>query len=567
MLALTLLLAVQAQVAATTSSMQTLAADYVAARWRYSPTEASTAGEHGGDVDRHLDDRSMTALVARSIWLKSFAVSLAHFAPTLTDPEERADAELLTASVRLERIELDEAHPYTHDVDGPISTLGDALFFMSVRAYAPLDRRCSDLAARLAEVPRYLDQVQKLQQSYEPIEAAAALDDGQGLASYLDELPQSCKTTKGFAAVQKNAATAHAAVGRFLQFVRAELPQKTHVAFRAGPELFAKMFGPYLQTDRTPDDVLAAAHQRLVTLHAEMAVAARKVLTAAGQSTAGNDHVVTKRALDLVAADHPPAGEYFALVKKSLADAHGFVRAQKLLTLDARENLSVRETPEFLRSSLSVAAFDPAPALQPDLGAFYYFTPFPPSWTAEQLASKLREYNRWMIDILTIHEAMPGHYVQFERANDVQPTWRRTLRALLGSTAYIEGWACYAQDVVVNAGFRDGNPRLFLTDRKMELRAVLNSILAISLHARAMTDEAALKLMMDEGFQERAEAEGKLRRAKLSIVQLCSYFVGYEEWKAIRKATEPKLDAQKFHDRALGEGPVTFASLRALLLH
>ncbi len=468
----------------------------------------------------------------------------------------------------LERLELDEVRSYAHDADGPMSTIGDAMFFMSVRPYAPLPRRCADMAARLSEVPRYLKQVRAGLTEYEPANAAAALDDGMGTADALKDLPATCRAVN-FAAMQNAVDRATAELAMYLQFVKNDLPKKPHVDFRLGAALYAKRFGPYLQTDRAPDDVLAAAQKRLLTLHAEMATAARKLLADAKQpaTAAEDDHAVTKRALDLVAADHPPAAEYFALVRQSLDEATKFVQSHGLLTLDARQNLTVRETPEFLRSALSVAAFDPAPPLTPELGAFYYFTPFPTAWTAAQLASKLREYNRWMLDILTIHEAMPGHYVQFERGNDVQPAWRRTLRALLSSTAYVEGWACYAQDLVVDAGFRDHNPRLYLSDRKMELRAVLNSILDISLHTRAMTDDAALKLMMNDGFQERAEAEGKLRRAKLSVTQLCSYFVGYEEWKAVRKAAEAVagFDLTRFHDRALGEGPVTFASLRTLL--
>src|SRR5207248_3922958 len=136
------------------------------------------------------------------------------------------------------------------------------------------------------------------------------------------------------------------------------------------------------------------------------------------------------------------------------------------LTMEKRANLRVIETPPFMRSQLGVAAFDGAPPLEPDAGAFYYVTPFPPDWPATKVDAKLREYNRYMLALITIHEAMPGHYVQFEHANDVQPETRRVLRWVLGSGAYIEGWAVYTQDLMVDAGFYHHDPKLQLQEYK-----------------------------------------------------------------------------------------------------
>ena len=188
-------------------------------------------------------------------------------------------------------------------------------------------------------------------------------------------------------------------------------------------------------------------------------------------------------------------------------------------------------------------------------------------------AEQRREYNRFMLELLTIHEAMPGHYVQFEHANQVQPQIRRVLRWVLGAGSYVEGWAVYTQDVMVDAGYLGGpgsadNTRLKLQARKLELRAVANSILDIKLHTAGLSDEDALKLMIDDAFQERPEAEAKLRRAKLSVTQLCSYFVGGETWRMTRAQAEkkPGFSLKSFHDRALGEGAVTLPTLRTLLL-
>lgn len=136
-----------------------------------------------------------------------------------------------------------------------------------------------------------------------------------------------------------------------------------------------------------------------------------------------------------------------------MAEARQFVREKNLLTLPAIDNLQVIETPEFMRGIYSVGGFKPAPALEPHLGAFYWLTPIPPTLAKESIESKLREYNYYGLKILTIHEAMPGHYVQFEYANKVQPTLRRFLRGVFGNGPYVEGWAVYATDLLLEQGY------------------------------------------------------------------------------------------------------------------
>jgi len=141
------------------------------------------------------------------------------------------------------------------------------------------------------------------------------------------------------------------------------------------------------------------------------------------------------------------------------------------------------------------------------------------------------------------------------------------LRWVLGSNAYIEGWAVYAQDLVVDAGYLDHSPKLKLSEAKLELRAVMNAILDIRLHTKDLSDEEALRLLTEEAYQERPEAEQKLRRAKLSVTQLCSYFVGGEAWRALRKQAEGEsgFDARVFHDQALGAGAVPLTHLKSVL--
>jgi uncharacterized protein (DUF885 family) len=222
-----------------------------------------------------------------------------------------------------------------------------------------------------------------------------------------------------------------------------------------------------------------------------------------------------------------------------------------------------------MRGIYSVGGFNPAPALEPNLGAFYWITPIPPSWPRERIESKLREYNFYGLKILTIHEAMPGHYVQFEYANDVQPQLRRILRAVFGNGPYVEGWAVYATDFMLEAGYLNNSPELRLTFLKHQLRVLANTILDVRLHTKGMTDQEALDLMIKDGFQEREEAIGKLQRAKLSSAQLPTYYVGWRDWKRLRDRVRSEKGAafslKEFHESSLREGAVPLPVLSRLL--
>jgi len=184
--------------------------------------------------------------------------------------------------------------------------------------------------------------------------------------------------------------------------------------------------------------------------------------------------------------------------------------------------------------------------------------------------SKLREYNNWVLQWLTIHEALPGHYVQFERANAVRPVTRRLIRVLCANGPYVEGWAEYVAQVLMYEGFDDRDPRYRISYLKVWLRAIANAILDIRMHTMNMTDQEALDLMQKDAFQTQAEAEGKLQRAKLSSTQLPTYFVGNRDWWRLRKKYEAakgtSFSLAEFHDRALDQGPIPLEDLEKILL-
>jgi len=227
-------------------------------------------------------------------------------------------------------------------------------------------------------------------------------------------------------------------------------------------------------------------------------------------------------------------------------------------------------TPPFMRGIYSVAGFHSAPALEPQAEAEYWVTPIDPKMADDKAESKLREYNNYALKWLTIHEALPGHYVQAEHANNIQPERRRLLRALFGNGAYVEGWAEYIAQVMMDEGFLNNDPRFRMVMRKIRLRLLSNTILDIKMQTMGMTDEQAMELMTKDAFQTQAEAQGKLVRAKLSSTQLPTYYVGLREWLAFRKRYETaagkNFDLLKFHDLVLDQGPLPVPVVEMLVM-
>ena len=281
------------------------------------------------------------------------------------------------------------------------------------------------------------------------------------------------------------------------------------------------------------------------------------------------ENAVIGEVLGKIADRHSTPATYMDDARKDLDEARAYVQQKHLLTLPPRSNLQVIPTPEFMRGIYAVGGFNPAPALEPQLGAFYWVTPIPADWPAARAESKLREYNFYKLKLLTIHEAMPGHYVQMEVANDVTPPARRLLRAVFGNGPYIEGWAQYATQMMLDEGFLDHSPEMALTFAKEELRVIANLILDVRLQMLQMTDQDALDLMEKQTFQEHEEAVAKLQRAKLSSCQLPMYFLGWNGWLKVRegyqKARGNAYKLSEFNDMALKEGAVPLPVLGRLL--
>jgi uncharacterized protein (DUF885 family) len=561
-------------------SFAPLAEEFVYSSLALSPVGATGAGYHrhkdpktGKELplDEMLDDLSPSGIEQQRRFYQEFRRRLAAVKPEQLSPEDRADYDIVQDQISLNLLDLDEIRSYRHNPTVYIELLGNALFYPHVLEYAPQKQRAGHMIARLRKMPAFLEQARKNLEESPEIWTTVAIEENDGNIGLVEKIIPAALPEDLRPEFNEAARPALAALRGFQEYLKTGLAKRNRYDWRLGKEKYDKKFRYVLATDLTPDQVLANAESGIQAVRARMLELARPLHAKLypGNKAAGDESRIIAETLAKIAARHSTPATYMSDAKTDLEEARAFVREKGLLPLPPRENLQVIETPEFMRGVYAVGGFMPAPALEPQLGAFYWITPIPENWPKQRIESKLREYNFYKLKLLTIHEAMPGHYVQFEYANDIEPKTRRILRAVFGNTPYIEGWAQYAEQMMIDNGFLHHSPELQLTFLKEELRVLANAILDIRLQTLGMTDQEALDLMEQQTFQEPAEAEPKLRRAKLTSAQLPAYHVGWRDWLRVREQyRQAKGSAYRlsgFHEQALREGAVPLPVLARLL--
>jgi uncharacterized protein (DUF885 family) len=553
--------------------------EFVYGSLAFSPSSATAAGLHeyqGQKLDEMLDDFSPAALAKQRTFYEKFQRNLAELKIDGFSLEERADLQIMQDQIALALLDINEIHTSLHSPQSYVETLGNALFSPFVLEYAPQHERIRQIIARLQKVPLFLDQASTSLVSSPDIWTQVAIDENDGNIVLVDKeiraaVPADLSTEYARAARQ-----ALDAMTKFKVYLKGSLSSRNNAKWRL-ENIYPRKFRYVLESGVEADDTLQRAERELPAVRARMLEIARPLHAAL--APAHKDHpelngverenAIIGEVLNNIAQKHSTRESYMDDAKKDLEEARAFVGERRVLSLPPRSNLQVIPTPMFQRGIYAVGGFSPAPALQPELGAFYWVTPIPETWPKERVESKLREYNFYKLKLLTIHEAMPGHYVQFEYANDVQPKTRRLLRSVFGNGPYIEGWGQYATQAVLDEGYLKHAPEMALTFAKEELRVIANAILDIRLQMLNMTDEEALDLMEKQTFQEEEEAKAKLQRAKLSSAQLPTYFVGWRGWMKVREDLRQSkgsgFNLTDFNDRALKEGAVPLPALSTLL--
>ena len=551
-----------------------LAEDFVNTSLALSPSTATSMGYHqhqGVVLDELLDDLSDQAIAGQRVFYNEAHANADRMAQMQLTPDARADLTIIKQQAELGLLELDTLQSFKHNPTVYVESLGNALYSPFIQNYAPQQTRLTQITARLEKIPAFLEIAKRNLLDAPAIWNEVAKQENDGNVHLIEQtiqpkVPQSLRPR--FDKAAKDAVGALKGFNLFLKDVLSKRPSD----WRIGKQKYDAKFRLTLATAETPDQTLARARQSMRQIREDMKSESLAIYSKLfpGKTPPTDLNQLVSQVLATIALQHATPDSYFAEAKSDLTEATDFVRSHRLLELPKRSNLQVIATPEFMRGIFGVGGFSPAPPFEPQLGAFYWITPFTPDMSPERIESKLREYNTYGLKILTIHEAMPGHYVQFEYANDVQPKWRGLLRTVFSNDPYVEGWAVYATQLLIDSGYQK-TPEMQLTFGKQMLRVVANTILDIELQTGRMTDQQAMDLMTKDTFQEQEEAEKKLQRAKLSSCQLPTYYAGWQGWNRIREAEHSregsKFQLARFHERALNTGAVPLPLLEELLAH
>ncbi len=498
------------------------------------PTDATSAGNHA--YDGLWPDVSEAARPDRRAFIDRWTATFRGFADAALDIDAQVDRDLLLGaleSYRFNEVELGE------DAWSPMAwvyLIGQGLFGLVAREFAPLADRLVSVAARAEGLPAVLAAATEVligspDRPVDRLHTETALDQWPGLIGIVDDAiaegeavaaaePAVAEVLPRLRAARVLAA---AALDTFERRLRDEILPTTLGDGRLGPELFAaKLVHTMHDPSMTPKRIRQQAEREFTAVRAEMARIAREIAPAwlGDDPIPADDDALVRAVLDSVAIEHPRREGLLDYCTAELGRIEDFCRKVDLVGL-SDEPLEIGWTPVFLRAFGGAMLSSPGP-LETDQKAIFSITPIPDDWTAEQAESSLREDNTRMLRLLTIHEAVPGHYLQGVYANRCPSV----ARSLFGSGVFAEGWAVYVTQVMMDAGYGADDPALMLTHWKYYLRCVVNALIDVGIHTAAMTEDEAVSLMIDGAYQEEAQARAKYHRARLSSTQLSTYFVG-----------------------------------------
>ncbi len=543
--------------AATTADarFQRLANDYIEALWRLDPDAAIAAGRYEYADRLPAPDRAMRArsLAFASDWLRRFEAIDA----TTLSAASRTDLGQLLNKLRSDRFQLTELREYEWNpsflnIAGPID-------YILATDYAPLPARLKTISARLAQVPAYYRAGAALLKQPTLEHTQLAIDQAPGVLNVLDEVAKAAQgaDAASLTATERQQLTARIAAAKTaVNRYTAQLKQSLAAgkasgqarSFRLGQALYEKKFGYDIQSTHSAEQMYQRALQAREALLTQMAQLSDQLWTQTlGDAPRPEDRFARIGAvIGKLSERHVKREDFVKEIRAQIPQLERWINDHDLLTQDASKPLIVRETPVYQRGVAGAGIEAPGP-YRPQDRTYYNVTPLD-DLTPEQAESSLREYNHWILQILNIHEAVPGHYTQLVYANK-SPSLVKTL---FGNGAMVEGWAVFGERMMLESGYGGNAPEMWLMWGKWNLRSVTNTILDYSVHVLGMTEAQALDLLQRQAFQTEREAREKWRRVQLTSVQLTSYFSGYSDIMELREQRRQAL-GKDFSIKAFNE--------------
>ena len=539
-----------------------------------SPVSATQIGEH--KYDGELDDLSAAGRQKGLAFSKKILAELDATDTAALSRENQVDAAILRNQLQYDIWTAETLQSWAWDPQVYNNVAGGAIYGLMAREFAPLPERLKSATARMQKIPALLAQAREnLDPARVPkVHAETVAKQNAGILSIVDtfitpnlkDLPEADRA-QAEAAIDglKKAVAEHQA------WLDKTLVPNAKGDFRIGQTLYDQKLQFALLSSLSRADIKQRAEGELKRVREEMYGIARTVLKdkpgapeMPDSPTPEQQQKAIEAALELAYADKPARDKVVEAAEAALASSTEFVRAKDLMTLPDSP-VKIITMPEFQRGVAVAYADSPGP-LDKGLDTFYAVSPIPEEWDDKQVDSFLREYNNRMIHLLSIHEGTPGHYLEGWHS----AKFPSTLRAVLRSGMFAEGWAVYTEDMMADAGYMDNDPLFRLVQQKFYLRTIANALLDQGVHVDNWTREQAMDLMVNQTFQQEREAAGKWTRAQLTSAQLPTYFVGVQEHFDTRKAVEEKLgdkfDLKAYHDQVLSYGAPPVRFVRELML-
>ncbi len=453
-----------------------------------------------------------------------------------------------------------------------IYNVGGAINGLISRDFSPLKDRLTSAKARLELVPNVVAAAKANLKNPPRVHTETAISQNKGVINLIKGDLQMFIDQAGMKTELAPAqAKAIAALEDYGAWLEKELLPRSTGEFRLGDAKFREKLKFALQSDLTKEQILERGMADLKATQDKMAEVALRLYPKyfpngnedAKTSELTGKQFAIKSILNKLAENRPNNENIVAQANEDLRETTDFLTRKKLMTVPT-EPVKVIEMPEFARGT-AVAYFDSAGPFEKKNETFFTISPTPADWSDARKESFYREYNDYMLKNLTVHEAMPGHYLQIMHSNKFKaPTM---IRAIFRSGTFTEGWAVYSEQLMAEHGY--GGAEVEMQQLKMKLRVIINAVIDQKIHTDGMTEKEAVDFMMNEGFQEEGEAVGKWRRAQLSSTQLSTYYVGSVEVHDIRKAYEAKhkgkVDLLKMHDAMLSFGSPAPKYVREML--
>jgi uncharacterized protein (DUF885 family) len=558
------------QPASAQSQLNALFHDYLKELFLREPFTATRLGDHGHDDQ--LDDLSPQARQATLEFKRRALASL----PRTIDVaglsrDGKIDYEIFCGHLEREVWLAENFRPFEDDPRIYGDYISESVYLLLTQSSLPRAVNVKNALARMEKIPGVVAVARRTIKRPPAVKVETAIRQTEGAISfYKTDLFTLAGQPPGQGELAARAQAIRAVLEDYVVFLRTQVLPRADSNWRIGGDLFRKKLDLELDAGLSAEEVLEDAEREAARVETEMGVIARQLwgslfpAVAIPPDDAEGRRAMIQRVLGALGADHGPADSLVADVRTTAIEIKNFITAHDILPLPEPDQCRIIEMPEFMRGN-SVAFLNPAPPLDVRGSSEYSISPPPAGWSKERALSLLREYNRSMLKILTIHEAYPGHYVQLEYSNRCPSPIRR----VLSSGTFAEGWAVYTEQMMLDQGFGQGDLSLRLHQLKFYLRAVINAILDHKMHAGAMTDSEALDLLMRRAFQTEGEAVGKIIRAKQTSCQLSTYFVGRMAFYRLRQAFGRELgdrfNLSRYHQAVLAHGTIPVKYLPELV--